>query len=438
MKMSIPRVVRAMAAAVLAVVVQSGTLAAQDRTGVVAGRVIEAGGAPIPNAQVSIAGTTLGSLTNAEGRFTLRGVPAGNVTVRVARIGYAESTKPAVITAGSTTTLDFSLTKVAVNLTAVVTTATGDQRRLEIPNQIAQIDAAKAIESAQISNVGDLLIGKAAGVQLLPGSGVNAASRIRIRGTSSISLSNDPIIFVDGIRINSSTSGLGTGGAPAGRLNDINPEDIETIDVIRGPAASATYGTDAATGVIVITTKKGRQGAARWSVYTEQGVTRDRNNYPDAYTAWGRLANQTNPANNGRAADCQINTIAARTCVVDSITTFNLWRDPRATPLKDGIRQQYGMTVSGGTEAVNYFTAVEHERTTGTLGMPEFERDRFARQGIAVREEWADPNTFQRFSLRSNIDIKPSQKLTIPIRSYFLSSQQQAPQDGNNTTGLGS
>ncbi|MFO0241655.1 carboxypeptidase regulatory-like domain-containing protein, partial [Gemmatimonas sp.] len=438
MKMSIPRVVRAMAAAVLAVVVQSGTLAAQDRTGVVAGRVIEAGGAPIPNAQVSIAGTTLGSLTNAEGRFTLRGVPAGNVTVRVARIGYAESTKPAVITAGSTTTLDFSLTKVAVNLTAVVTTATGDQRRLEIPNQIAQIDAAKAIESAQISNVGDLLIGKAAGVQLLPGSGVNAASRIRIRGTSSISLSNDPIIFVDGIRINSSTSGLGTGGSPAGRLNDINPEDIETIDVIRGPAASATYGTDAATGVIVITTKKGRQGAARWSVYTEQGVTRDRNNYPDAYTAWGRLANQTNPANNGRAADCQINTIAARTCVVDSITTFNLWRDPRATPLKDGIRQQYGMTVSGGTESVNYFTAVEHERTTGTLGMPEFERDRFARQGIAVREEWADPNTFQRFSLRSNIDIKPSQKLTIPIRSYFLSSQQQAPQDGNNTTGLGS
>ncbi|MFN9309274.1 carboxypeptidase regulatory-like domain-containing protein, partial [Gemmatimonas sp.] len=219
MKMSIPRVVRAMAAAVLAVVVQSGTLAAQDRTGVVAGRVIEAGGAPIPNAQVSIAGTTLGSLTNAEGRFTLRGVPAGNVTVRVARIGYAESTKPAVITAGSTTTLDFSLTKVAVNLTAVVTTATGDQRRLEIPNQIAQIDAAKAIESAQISNVGDLLIGKAAGVQLLPGSGVNAASRIRIRGTSSISLSNDPIILVDGIRINSSTAGLGTGGSPAGRLN---------------------------------------------------------------------------------------------------------------------------------------------------------------------------------------------------------------------------
>ncbi|GEM_PF-2466679 len=93
--------------------------------------------------------------------------------------------------------------------------ATGDQRRLEIPNQISQIDAVRALENSQVSNIGDLLIGKAAGVQILQGSGVNAASRIRIRGTTSISLSNDPIVFVDGIRINSSNSGLGTGGAPA-------------------------------------------------------------------------------------------------------------------------------------------------------------------------------------------------------------------------------
>ncbi len=439
MTMSIPRIVRVTATAVLAVALHSARLAAQDRSGLVAGRVIEAGGGgPVPNAQVSIAGTTLGSLTNVEGRFTIRGVPTGNVTVRVARIGYSEATRPVAITAGQTTTVEVALTRVAVNLTTIVTTATGEQRRLEVPNQIAQIDAAKAIESAQVSNVGDLLIGKAAGVQLLPGSGVNAASRIRIRGTSSISLSNDPIVFVDGIRINSSTSGFGTGGAPAGRLNDINPEDIETIDVIRGPAASATYGTDAATGVIVITTKRGRSGAARWTAYTEQGITRDQNNYPDAYTAWGRLANQTNAANNGRAADCNINTIIARTCVVDSITTFNLWDDPRASPLKDGRREQYGLSVSGGTDAVNYFASVEREGTTGTLGMPEFERDRFARQGIALREEWVDPNTFQRFSLRSNIDLKPNQKVVVPIRSYFLSSQQRAPQDGNNTTGLGS
>ena len=420
----------------LALVLPVGALHAQTT---LTGRVTEvAGGAGLASAQVTIVGTTLGAVTNAEGRFTLRGVPTGAITVRAARIGYAEAKKSITITANAPATVDLALDKVAVNLTPVVTTATGDQRRLEIPNQISQIDAATVIENSQISNIGDLLIGKAAGVQILQGSGVNAASRIRIRGNTSISLSNDPIVFVDGIRINSSASGLGTGGAPASRLNDINPEDIETMDVIRGPAASATYGTDAATGVIVITTKRGRAGAARWNFYTEQGITRDENKYPLAYTAWGKLANQATPANNGRAADCQINTIAAGTCVVDSITTFNVWKDPRSSPLKQGNRRQYGLSVSGGSDAVNYFFAMEQESMTGTLGLPQFERDRFSRLGIPLREEWTDPNTFQRFSIRTNLDLKPSQNLQVPVRSYFLSSQQQAPQDGNNTTGLGS
>ena len=430
------RASRAVAIFGLGLVLPSSALLAQ---GTVSGRVTEvAGGAGLASAQVTIVGTTIGAVTNAEGRFTLRGVPSGTVTVRAARIGYAEAKKSITITAATPATVDLALDKVAVNLTPIVTTATGDQDRLAIPNQISQINAVTAIENSQISNIGDLLIGKAAGVQILQGSGVNAASRIRIRGNTSISLSNDPIVFVDGIRINSSASGLGTGGAPASRLNDINPEDIETMDVIRGPAASATYGTDAATGVIVITTKRGRSGAARWNFYTEQGITRDENKYPLAYTAWGKLANQATPANNGRAADCQINTIAAGTCVVDSITTFNVWKDPRSSPLKQGNRRQYGLSVSGGSDAVNYFFAMEQESMTGTLGMPQFEQDRFSRLGIPLREEWTDPNTFQRFSIRTNLDLKPSQNLQVPVRSYFLSSQQQAPQDGNNTTGLGS
>ncbi len=433
------RAMRAVTTACLALALPVTALFAQPRTGVLSGRVLEApAGPPIANAQVTVAGTTIGALTNEEGRYIIRGVPVGVVTIRAVRLGYAEVTKQFTVQGTATNTLDLSLTKVAVNLTAIVTTATGDQRRLAVPNQIAQVDAVKQIENSQVSNVSDLLVAKAAGVQILQGSGVNAAARIRIRGTSSISLSNDPIIFVDGIRINSSSSGLGTGGAPASRLNDINPEDIETLDVIRGPAASATYGTDAATGVIVITTKRGRPGAARWTAYTEQGLTQDRNKYPVAYTAWGKLANQTNAANNGRAADCQINTIAAGTCVVDSITTFNLWKDPRATPLKQGDRKQYGLSLAGGTDAANYFVSIEQESATGTLGMPQFDKDRFARQGIALKDAWVDPNTFQRFSLRSNLDLKVNPKLQIPIRSYFLSSQQRAPQDGNNTNGLGS
>ncbi|MBC8087775.1 MAG: SusC/RagA family TonB-linked outer membrane protein [Phycisphaerae bacterium] len=439
MNKPLSRALRCAAIASLALALPAGTLFAQPRTGTISGLVTEAaGGAPIAAAQVTITGTTIGALTNAEGRYTLRNVPAGAVVVRSARIGYAELVRPVTVNANEALTLDLSLSKVAVALAPIVATATGELNRSTIPNVITSIDASKTIENSQVSSVGDLLIGKAAGVQVLQGSGVGAASRVRIRGTSSISLSNDPIYIVDGIRINSQTSGLGTGGAQASRLNDINPEDIETMDVIRGPAASATYGTDAATGVIVITTKRGRTGPARWNFYTEQGVTRDRNQYPDAFTAWGKLANQTNSANNGRASDCLINTIAAGTCVVDSITRFNLWEDERATPLKSGDRRQYGMSVTGGSEAVSYFVAMEQESTTGTLGMPKFDQERLVRNGASLREEWLDPNTFQRFSIRTNLDLKISPTFQLPIRSYFLSSQLQAPQDGNNTTGLGS
>ncbi|HYW33357.1 MAG TPA: SusC/RagA family TonB-linked outer membrane protein [Gemmatimonas sp.] len=433
----VPRALCAAVIACCALALPSSTIFAQARAGVVTGRIVEAvGGAPISNAQISVAGTTVGTLSNDDGRYTLRGVPAGAVTVRALRIGYAEASRQITVNVGETATVDLQLGKVAVSLTPVVTTATGTQDRLSVPNQIPQVDAAKAIENAQISSVGDLLVGKVAGVQILPGSGVNSASRIRIRGTSSISLSSDPIVFVDGIRIQSGTSALGAGPLTS-RLNDINPEDIETIDVVRGPAASATYGTDAATGVLVITTKRGRAGATKWNVYTEQGLTRDANNYPDAYIAFGKFAN-TSAALNGTARDCQINTIAAGTCVVDSVRTFNLWQDDRATPLKLGDRNQYGISVSGGSESINYFAAIERETTTGTIGMPQFEKDRFARQGVPLQKEWVDPNNFRRVSLRSNLDLRISPTLQIPIRSYFLTSQQQQAPDGNNTVGLGS
>ncbi|HYW31577.1 MAG TPA: SusC/RagA family TonB-linked outer membrane protein [Gemmatimonas sp.] len=433
----VPRAMRAAAIACVALALPSATLFAQARSGIVTGRVVEAvGGAPIANTQVQIVGTTVGALTNDDGRYTLRGVPAGAVTVRALRIGYAEASRQITVNVGETATVDLQLGKVAISLTPIVTTATGDQDRLSVPNQVSQVDAVKAIETSQISGVGDLLIGKVAGVQLLPGSGVNSASRIRIRGTSSISLSNDPIVIVDGIRIQSNSNAL-TSGPRTSRLNDINPEDIETIDVIRGPAASATYGTDAATGVIVITTKRGRAGATKWNVYTEQGITRDANTYLDAYLAHGKLANQTVAANNGRAADCQINTIAAGTCVVDSIRTFNLWEDDRASPLKQGDRNQYGISVSGGSEAVNYFAAIERETTTGTVTLPQFERERFARQGIPLEKHWLEPNAYQRVSLRSNLDLRVGPQLQIPIRSYFLTSQQQQQADGNDLNGLG-
>jgi TonB-linked SusC/RagA family outer membrane protein len=408
-------------------------LTAQTGRGSISGKVVETGtNLPIADAQVSLVGTTIGTLSGNDGSFSLRNIPAGPVELRVLRIGYSDRRRNLTVVAGQAVAVEFSLTKVALQLSPIVTTATGAQDRAAVPNQIATINPGKAIEEGQISNVGDLLNGKAAGVSITTGSSVGSGSRIRIRGTASLSLGNDPIYIIDGVRVNGGNQqSFGTGGAPAGRLNDINPEDIDDIQVLRGPAASATYGTDAATGVIVITTKKGKAGTARWNVYSEQGLVQDRNKYPAAYTMWGRN-------NAGAQIDCNIQSIAGGTCRPDSLTTFNLWNDPRATPIKDGYRRQYGVNVSGGTDAVSYFVSGESEGTSGTLTIPQFELGRLSRQGIGLEQAWVNPNDYLRQSLRANVDIKIGSNFTLPVRTYYVNSRFRNPQDGNNTTGLGS
>jgi hypothetical protein len=138
--------------------VGAGPLAAQQTTGIVTGRVTDAAsGAPVPSAQVQIVSTNLGALTDAQGRYTIRAVPARAVTVRVLRVGYQEQTRPATVAAGATVTLDLALRQASVSLTPVVTTATGETRRVEIGNAISTIDAAKVAETAPVSNVADLL-----------------------------------------------------------------------------------------------------------------------------------------------------------------------------------------------------------------------------------------------------------------------------------------
>jgi TonB-dependent SusC/RagA subfamily outer membrane receptor len=247
----------------------ASTTAAQAQQAIVTGRVTEAGaGQPVPDVQVFIIGTTLGALTNQDGRYTIRGVPSGTQQVRAVRIGYAESKKPITVAAGQTATVDFALTKAVISLKEVVTTATGEQRRVEIGNSVSSINAAEVTKTSPISSVSDVLNSRAAGVSVLTGTQTGVGSRIRIRGNNSLSLNNDPIYIIDGIRMTSDQgSGFSTGGNRANRVGDLNPEDIENIEIVKGPSAATLYGTDAANGVVVITTRKGRAGAAQWALH---------------------------------------------------------------------------------------------------------------------------------------------------------------------------
>ena len=137
------------------------------------------------------------------------------------------------------------------------------------------------------------------------------AGTVRIRGVSSLSLSNAPIWVVDGVRFNSgSFAAAGAGGTQSTRrnLNGLNPDDIEDIEIVKGPSAATLYGTDAANGVIVVTTKKGKAGNARWNWFGEGGAIKDHAHYPDTYAIWGHR-----PAAPTTQVRCLLRELAGRT-----------------------------------------------------------------------------------------------------------------------------
>ena len=170
------------------------------------------------------------------------------------------------------------LTQAAVSLNEVVVTGTpGSTERRALGVDVAQIDASTLVQKAPINDVQSLLNGRTPGVTLLANSGVvGAGSTVRIRGVSSFSLTNQPLIYVDGVRVdNSQSTGVQNqsfGAATTTRWNDFNPDDIESIEIVKGPAATTLYGTEAANGVIQIITKKGAIGKTAWDFSTRQGA----------------------------------------------------------------------------------------------------------------------------------------------------------------------
>jgi iron complex outermembrane receptor protein len=250
------------AAAALAICLASGAPAAAQQSGTVQGRVVESGTArPLANARVRIDGTSIGALTNSGGRFQLANVPSGTQSLRVESFGYAAVTQQVTVTSGQSTTIDVELQVAAVNLDEVVVTALGVERqRRAVPYAVAEVKAMEITQAAPVT-AATAIYGKAAGVQIAQGSsGPTGGINITIRGVKSITGSNRPLIIVDGIPIHDQNSGyaewdwnrdLGSG------INNINPRDIESLQVLKGATAAALYGAQAANGVVLIQTKRG-------------------------------------------------------------------------------------------------------------------------------------------------------------------------------------
>ena len=399
---------------------------------------------PVESARVFVVGTNFAGQTTVDGRVTFRNVPASAYVVRVLRVGFGEQTKRATVTVGATATVDVVMSAAAVSLAAVVTTATGEQRRVEIGNATANIDAASVVESSPVGSLNDLLNSRAPGVTVTSGTQAGTGARIRIRGSNSVSLSNEPIWIIDGIRMTSTSGNLATatgsagntGGNSPSRVGDLNPDEIENIEIVKGPSAATLYGTDAANGVILVTTKKGRAGAARWSVYGEGGIVEDRNKYPTAYSLWGRRP--TDAAGTSARTFCNLQRVGTGECLADSTSALNVFAEKDLTPLARGNRRQQGVQVSGGSEAVRYFVAAEDERELGVLSLPQFERQRFDSLSIPLRG-WTDrPNQMNRRSLRANVNTTLSPKLDLAVSTNFINVNQRYTLESNATAGLGS
>ncbi len=352
-------------------------------------------GLPLANAQISIVGTTNGAITNASGAFTITAVNAGNQVVRARLIGYQPTERAVVVTAGGTSTVNFSLTVSAVSLDEMVVTGTaGSARKREVGNSIGQIKIADVPEVP--STLSSMLSGRLAGVTVGGGVGnAGSGSAIRLRGTTSVSLTNQPLVFIDGVRTRSDEyprNGIFTGTTQRGAnsnsspLNDINPDDIDRIEVVKGAAAATLYGTDAAAGVIQIFTKRGASGAAKWQVRLNSGVS------------------------------------SLRKFGTDSVPLINM--DPflrnsgsGSIPGLDNYAPRFGTSVqvSGGTgDNLKYLLSTQVDNTDGVL--PN-DRDR-------------------KYQVRANIDFQPMKKLAVNWSSAYTNNLIDQTPAGNNAQGI--
>tara|TARA_B100000686_G_scaffold53167_1_gene57264 strand:- start:46953 stop:49880 length:2928 start_codon:yes stop_codon:yes gene_type:complete len=333
-----------------------------------------ASGRPLSSAQVFIDGTGLGGLTNASGRYLIVNVPAGQHTLRATLIGFNNVDQMVTVSDGQATSSDFSMSQAALALDGIVVTGTaGQARRREVGNQIAQVNIAEVPEA--VTGVGELLQTRVVGARIQFGSGNSGSGAdIRLRGNSSTALSNQPLIYIDGMRAKSEPSSSQNGAEdPYSPLNDLNPDDIDRIEVVKGPAATTLYGAEAAAGVIQIFTKRGGNGAPQWTAETQQGY---------AYF---------------------------RPFGTDEVPY--LWLDQ---VFRKGHRQRYSMSVRGGTDDIGYFVSGAWNDNVGAV----------------------ETDGEQKMNVRANVTFSPTEDLMLQFNNTFARTDLTQAQMGNSVTSI--
>ena len=323
----------------------------------------------LAGAQVVIDGTELGGLTDNRGRFLILNAPSGPVTLRVLMIGYREATAQA----SSAQPVTIELQETAISLDEIIVTGTvGEQQARSVGNAIGNVNAAVLQEQAPVADVQQMLSATVPGVRIMNSSGsIGEGGIMRIRGAASLTLAATPIVVVDGVRVNGQDGDLGLlagvgqdGRRAPSRINDFDPDEIESIQIIKGPAAATLYGTEASNGVIQIITKRGARGAPRVNATFRQGAN------------WLPNPIQLVPPTYYKSASGEI--VEVNVLQHDKENTFGLLNCDSSIHtgcqanggrdwFRTGHNQSYGADVSGGTETVTYYVSGEFDRQEGPV-----------------------------------------------------------------------
>lgn len=381
----------------LGVVLFCVQLSAQQRT--LTGKVTDANGVPVPNASVIIKGSTTGTTTKPDGTYSIS-IPATARILVISSIGLTDQE----ISIGNKGIINASLQSADKSLSEVVVVGYGTQRRKETTGSLANVKGAAVVDKP-VQTFDQALAGRATGVQItVPNGVVNAPPVFRIRGTNSISLSSYPLVVVDGIP--SFTDNFSSTAAAGNPLANINPNDIESIDIAKDAAAAAIYGSRAANGVVFITTKKGKQGKAKVS-----------------YSGWASWSNPYRLPKVLNAADyIAFKTSAVANNPTASAITYNSINGPDGKPVdtkwsdyvyRQGFSHNHNINVSGGSENTSYYFSAGYSD----------------QQGI-IRK-----NGFKRLNTLFNVDSKVSRILTVGGKISFSNEKNLAAQSSGSLSG---
>jgi TonB-dependent SusC/RagA subfamily outer membrane receptor len=432
----------------LIVPIRSALREQQTGAGEIAGRVTDsASGRGVGGVTVQIEGTKLSTVTSDSGLFLLREVPAGERRVTIKGFGYKPVERMVAVHDSALTTVHIVIVPTATVLSGVVTTATGVQRKLEVGNDITVLNVDSVMRTAPISSVTDLLENRVPGLTVQHTTGTPGdPSRLRLRGAASVTGSNNPIIVVDGVRVyypDNTSGNLSNGlvvGANAPRpspLDQIDPNTIATIEVLKGPSASALYGSDAANGVIVITTKHGQVGPTHWSMRADQGVSYIPGSYPTYTYGFGHtLAGADVMCAAGYSLVTGGSADRSNPCFLDSTRTFQALNDPRYTPLTRGPFSSASVSVSRGASTLTYSFTGSTNDSHGTVKLPGASLQLYDSLAGATPPAWMrHPDDFRSWSVNSQVTATLNPQVHVAVQNLLSSSAQHRSSLGLSVIG---